>query len=141
MTSQFTALAQVGITVRSGANLAFDRTKFLNALDNDFNAVQQLFTFKETETDPDTSEVTITAGGTLVLLEDLVNRMTDSTNGLIQTRVNSLGDQIQLGNQRIEQLDRQLEDKRQRLEFQFLSMELALARLQSQNSALIGPTP
>lgn len=136
VTSQFKTLGQIGITVRSGANLSFDRSKFLGALENDFNAVQQLFTFKETETDPDTNVVTTTAGGTLVLLEDRIKRMTDSTSGLIQNRVDALDNQIDLGNQRIEQIDEQLEAKRGRLEAEFLAMELALARLQSQNTAL-----
>ena len=55
-----------------------------------------------------------------------------------QNRFDALQNQIDLGNQRIEQFDIQLQSKRERLEFEFLSMELALAQLQSQNNALAG---
>ncbi len=141
VTSQFTTLAQVGLTVRSGARLSFDETKFRSALQSDPNAVQQLFALKETQTDTETGQVTVTSGGILVRIEELLTRLTDSQTGTVQRRVNALDSQIELGNQRIEQLDLQLENKRARLEFQFLAMERALAQLQSQNSALAGFQP
>jgi len=138
VTSQFTALTQIGLTISGGAQMRFDETKFRNALSTDFSALEQLFTFKETVTDPDTLEVTLTAGGIMVRFEDLLEKLNDTTSGTIQNRFDSIQNQIDLGNQRIEQFDIQLQSKRERLEFEFLSMELALAQLQSQNSALAG---
>lgn len=136
LTSQFTTLSQVGITVRSGSQLSFDQSKFSAALQTDFDAVEQLFAFKQTATDPTTNEVSLKAGGTLVKIEDSLDRFTDSLTGVIQNRLTSFDRQIALGNERIEFLDQQLEDKRGRLEAEFLAMELALAKIQSQSSSL-----
>ncbi len=140
LTSQFRTLAQVGITVGGGSRLQFNETKFRSAFTADSDAVEQLFTFKETSTDATTGEVTLLKGGILPRIDDLLNNLTDPLTGLLQGRVSSIGDQIDLNNSRIEQLNSQLESKRQRLEFQFLSMEKALAQLQAQNSALSGFT-
>lgn len=136
LSSQFVTLAQVGITVRGGSRLSFDETKFRDALASDFDAVEQLFTFKETETDEDTGEVTLTAGGILPRIEDLLDNLTDPLTGTLQSRITGLDDLIALGNERIDQLQIQLDAKRARLEFQFLSMERALAQLQTQSTAL-----
>ncbi len=136
ISSQFTTLAQVGITVGSGSRLRFDESKFRGAIESDFEAVQQLFTFKETQTDEDTGEVTLTAGAIIPRIADLLETFTDSLNGLLRTRLAGIDNQIQLNNDRIDQFDAQLARKRSRMEFQFLAMERALAQLQSQSQAL-----
>jgi len=136
LTSQFTTLAQIGIRVGSGAKLNFDQTKFANALATDFDAVQQLFTFKETKTDPETNEITVTAAGIGVRFDEVLDNLTDSISGTLKSRLDSITKQIDAGNDRIDLLDTQLDAKRARLEAQFVAMERALAQLQSQSSAL-----
>jgi len=136
ISSQFVTLAQVGITVRGGASLSFDETKFRNALETDFAAVEQLFTFKKIETDTETGEVTLLAGGIIPRIDNLLENFTDPLTGTLQSRLTGLDNLIELGNDRIDQLQVQLDAKRARLEFQFLSMERALAQLQTQSSAL-----
>ncbi len=138
LTGAFSTLAQIGVTIGSGAQLRFDETKFRNALATDPDAVEQLFTFKQTETDEDTNEITTVAAGIGVRIDELLDRLTDSSSGVLQARLDSIGDQIQLGERRIEQLDALLESKRARLEAQFVAMETALAQLQNQSSALAG---
>ena len=138
VTTQFSTLSQVGVTVGGGSRVRFDETKFRQALTADRNAVEQLFTFKETQTDSDTGETTLIAGGILPRIEDLLDNLTDPLTGSIRNRVSSLNNQIELGRDRIDRLDIQLEAKRARLEFEFLAMERALAQIQNQSSALAG---
>ncbi|MAE64180.1 MAG: hypothetical protein CMJ18_07875 [Phycisphaeraceae bacterium] len=135
LTGQFTTLAQIGITVGSGAKLEFDQARFQSALELDRDGVDSVFTFRETETDVDGNTV-VTAGGIGARFEELLDGLTDGTSGSIQLRTDALQDQISLGEQRIEQIDDQIAAKRARLEAQFLSMERVLAQLQSQSSAL-----
>ncbi len=131
LSSQFAALSQVGITVGSGARLQFDQSKFNAALAEDRDAVEALFTFKEEDDDGN-----ITAAGVGVRLDELLERLTDTETGSIQSRIDGIDDQIALNNRRIEQLDEALAAKRERLTNEFIAMERALAELQSQGSAL-----
>ncbi|HEX7008820.1 MAG TPA: flagellar filament capping protein FliD, partial [Phycisphaeraceae bacterium] len=136
LSGQYQSLAQVGITIGSGAKLEFDEGKFLTALDNDPDAVAALFTFKQTEEDEVTGETTITASGIGVEIDELLKRLTDSEIGVIQLRVDAIDDQIELNNKRLASLDQLLAAKRAKLEAEFLAMERALATLQQQSQAL-----
>ena len=77
-----------------------------------------------------------TVGGAGVQIEKSINRLIDPVDGLI-TRQNktleSRGDQFR---DRISNLDKLLEKKRERLERQFAQLESVLAGLQSQQAAL-----
>ncbi len=136
LTGQFTTLSQVGIRVGSGARLEFNETTFLAALEDDRDAVEQVFTFKETETDSDTGDVTITEAGILPRFDELIDTLTDVDTGTLTLRIEAITVQVELGNDRVEQLDIGLAAKRARLEAQFLAMELAIAQLQTQSTAL-----
>jgi len=141
VTGQFTSFAEIGITVGTGAKVEFDRSKFLSALDSDRDAVINLFTLRETETDPDTNEVTILESGIGVDFSELLKGLTDSTTGALQSKLDSLDDQVELNNERIANIDKQLAAKRARLEAQFVAMEKALADLQQQSNALASFQP
>ncbi len=131
----FNSLAEVGITVGSGGTLRLDSSKLTNALATDREAVKNLFTFKTTETDEDGETVT-TARGVGIIIDDLLERLTDTDTGIIESRVATLTRQMDLNNDRIETIDEALAARRARLEAQFLAMEQALAGLQEQSSAL-----
>ncbi len=141
VSGQFTRLSQIGFTIGTGRKLSFDETRFNNALAADREAVENLMTLKTVATDDDgntvfvtgTSRPQLTAGGIAVRLDDLMARLLDNT---LRTRTDGIDDQIELNNKRISDLDRQLENKRARLEAQFIAMERALAQIQSQGSAL-----
>ncbi len=135
LSGSFSSLAQVGITVGGGSTLRLDTAKFQDALSTDREAVNNLFTFKVTEKDDDGKTV-ITAKGVGVAIDELLKRLTDDENGIIESRVSSIDRQIELNKERIESLNASLELKRARLEAQFVAMERALAQLQSQSSAL-----
>ena len=136
LAGQFNALTQLGITVRSGSRLQFDAAKFTAALQTSRDEVEQVFTLKETDTDPITERTVLTSGGIMARLEQLLERFTNSQNGSLQSRVDALGQQIQLGEQRVETIDERLDAKRARLTADFIALERTLASLQSQSSAL-----
>ncbi|MEO0475157.1 MAG: flagellar filament capping protein FliD [Planctomycetota bacterium] len=138
LTGQFTSLSQIGIRVGQGARVEFDQTKFTEALQTDRDAVEALLTFEQFEVDPDTGEDTdvIAAQGVGVEISKLLDRLTDGIDGLVQTKLDTLDSQVQLNEDRIEELDIRLEAKRQRLLAEFQAMEAALAQLQDQSSAL-----
>lgn len=137
LTSQFKALSQVGVTVQSGGTgLQFNETKFRDALQANPQAVENLFTFKETDADGE-----ITARGVGVAIEQLLNRLTDADSGQIDNRVDTINKQVELNKKRIEDINELLELKRGRLESQFIAMEIALAQLQTQSQALASFQP
>ncbi len=138
---QFTRLAQLGVTFGSGRKLSFDESKFDAAMVADRDAVKNLLTFKEIQTNADrstvfvegTSRPKLAAGGIGARLDDLLARLLDST---LAKRTEGIDGQIKLNNDRIGSIDKQLEAKRARYEAQFAAMETALAQLQAQSSSL-----
>ncbi len=140
LSGSVSSLAQVGITVGSGSQLRLDTAKFQNALSNDRESVENLFTFKETGTNEDGETVT-TARGVGVAIDELLERLTDTDTGIIENRVSAIDRQIELNQDRIDTLNASLELKRARLEAQFVAMEAALADLQRQSSALASFQP
>ncbi|MEM9414462.1 MAG: flagellar filament capping protein FliD [Planctomycetota bacterium] len=138
LTGQYKMLAQVGIRVGAGAKLEFDEAKFRQALTNDREGVEALFNFEQFEIDPDTGEATETlvAQGIGVEIDKLLERLTDTIDGSVQRQLDVIDQQVQLNENRIEDLTDLLEAKRARLQAQFVAMERALADLQDQSSAL-----
>ena len=138
LTGQFTSLSQIGIRVGAGARIEFDQNRFTEALQADRDAVEALLTFEQFEIDPETGEETtvVAAQGVGVEISRLLDRLTDDIDGLVQTQVDTLETQVQLSEDRIEQLDIRLESRRQQLLAQFQGLESALAQLQNQGSAL-----
>jgi flagellar capping protein FliD len=76
------------------------------------------------------------AGGLAWAIEGMVSKLTDPVSGVITRENKSLDEKTRQFQDRIETLDKILEQKRARLERQFASMESVLAQLQSQQAAL-----
>lgn len=137
LTGQYTSLSQIGIRVGQGARVEFDQDKFTTALQTDRDAVEALLTFEQFELDEDGEETdTIAAQGVGVEISKLLDRLTDDIDGVVQSKLDTFDTQVQLNEDRIEQLDIRLEAKRLRLLTQFQAMESALAQLQDQSSSL-----
>ncbi|MGB0767226.1 MAG: flagellar filament capping protein FliD [Phycisphaeraceae bacterium] len=137
LTGQFTSLSQIGIRVGQGARVEFDQAKFTEALQTDRDAVEALLTFEQFELDEDGEETDVVAAqGVGVEISKLLERLTDGIDGVVQTKLDTLDNQVQLNEDRVEELDLRLEAKRQRLLAEFQAMESALAQLQDQSSAL-----
>jgi len=131
----YTSLSQIGIKVASGATLEFDTAKFQAALANDPESVEALFTFQRTEKDADGKD-TVVARGIGHNILSLLDRLTDSDGGVVDSKIDSISRQITQNNDRVQFMQGLLEDKRARLQRQFAAMELALARMQDQSAAL-----
>ena len=150
VTGQFARLSDVGITIGSGgASIELDSARFREAYESDPASVEALFeTFDLAPTDT-TQEfgegITVTGGdadrsfrslGVIGQVEELARAYLDSVDGILTQRERSLTTQVELQNSRIEEFTERLGQRQSILEAQFLAMEQALGRLQSQQSSL-----
>ena len=146
---EFNRLTEVGVKVIEGGKLSLDRDKLREAMDQDFQAVADLFAARDVI--PPDSETEIDDGvfvrntsneeeferlGIIFMFEELADNYLDSVDGILTQKDKTFADKIELQEKRIEHFDELLEIKRQRLEAQFLAMEQALASLQTQQSSL-----
>lgn len=143
---RYQRLFEVGLSLGSGNKLNFDVERFRDAMETDPEAVKRLFAASVREptqpteispgiTTPNTEE-TFSSLGVMEQIRRMADAMTNSVDGLLTNRKNTLDTQIRAQNSRIAQMDNQLARRRARLESQFLNMERALAQLQSQQTAL-----
>ena len=143
---QFQFLFQVGVRIGEGAQLEFDRDKFRQALETDFENVSELFAaFEQAPREPievapgafvQPDEDTYNQLGVGEQIKLLIGNFTNSIDGVLKRKDDNLLDQIRLQESRIERFDIQLERRRAQLESQFVAMEQALAQLQNQQNAL-----
>ncbi len=145
----FSRLGEVGVTLGEGGKLEFDRDRFREALNDDPDAVAEVFAARkliprETDidlgdgasvTNTDTSE-SFSKLGVVFQIEELVQTYVDSIDGVLTRRDSTVKAQIESQERRVENFDRQLDRRRAQLTQQFLAMEQALLSLQGQQSAL-----
>lgn len=147
---EFSRLSQVGVKVIEGGKLSLDRDKLRDAMEQDFEAVAELFAAREQIATDDETEIgdgifvrntgvdeQFSKLGIIFQFEELAENYLDSIDGILTNKDKTFADQIELQEKRIEQFNVQLEAKRIRLEQQFLAMEEALASLSSQQNALL----
>lgn len=148
----FQSLAQVGVTVGTGGQLELDADKLRAAIDQDPEAVKNLFAAKvqvprePIQVFPDRPDLDITVRntgpdeysslGVVERIARLVERYTDPVSGIMTSRKSTLETQIRQQQDRIKAFDIKLESRRQVLQNQFASMERALSQIQSQQSSL-----
>jgi flagellar hook-associated protein 2 len=133
---RFRVLADVGLKLVDGGKMEFDEDKFRQAYAADPDSVQKLFSDSTNVTEGNPPKQTIKGLGIGWMMESSFTRLIDPVDGVI-TRENKTLDQKTQGFQdRIDSLDKLLEQKRTRLETQFANLESVLAKLQSQQSAL-----
>lgn len=121
-TGSLRRLSDVGVRFGSGGKLEFDQTRFDAAIERDPAAVEELFTKAET--------------GLGTVFEDEINRLTETSTGLLSQRSDSLQRSVDQLTDRKTQLTELLEKQRARLTARFQATETALSKLQSQQSAL-----
>jgi flagellar hook-associated protein 2 len=147
---QFKSLLDVGVKVGQGGQLSLDSDKFRAALEQDPQGVADLFTARVlktstsssvngdpniTTTDPNAPQE-FSSLGVISQIEELGNRYLNSVDGTLTKRSQTVKEQIAFQNQRIADFDVLLNNKRTILQQQFLAMEEAIGKLQSQGSAL-----
>ena len=113
-------LGDLGVRLRNG-RLEFDEQKLLDALEDNPEEVIQFFTDEES--------------GMAALMKEQLQAITE-TGGMIDRRENTLETQREQIADRVDVLNDRLDRKAEQLMREFLVMEAALARLQSQQTAL-----
>lgn len=116
------SIGQVGISFDDQGRLELDRSKLSEALTDDIDQVQAFFSTDD--------------NGLANRLDALADRIAGVDGGLLLTRTDTLGTQIQRNSQQVETLNTRLERERERLLEQFYSTEIAISRLQSNQSAI-----
>ena len=128
----FNRLGSVGVSLSNGANLELDEDELRSALESNPDAVTELFTLEETDAD---GEVIRTGLGGIIEAE--INRLTAADTGVIPLKEEALLTSEGQISDRIDQLEILLGRRRERLLAQFTAMEAVLARLQTQQNALL----
>ncbi|MEM1329273.1 MAG: flagellar filament capping protein FliD [Planctomycetota bacterium] len=146
---QYQRLLSVGVEIGDGGVLTLNEDRFREALTNDREAIAELFTrrdlVEQSTTEVLSEGVTVnrviegdefSALGVLGKIEQLTNGYINSVDGVLTRRNQTIDNQIQSQQDRIDTLDARLEDRRLILERQFLAMEQSIASLQSQQASL-----
>lgn len=150
VSGRFQEFADVGLTIGSGSKLTLDRDRLRAALEEDPQAVADLFAAREalpsgptqvpgvpgaTYVDPN-AVTRYTSLGLATQLENLAEGYVNSVTGVLTRRNQVVTDQITFQNKRIADFDIRLATRREILQRQFNAMEEAIARLQTQQSAI-----
>ena len=121
-TNDVRSLADIGVSFLDNGQLSLDSTKLQTALDNNPNAVGDLFTNKDT--------------GFAAKFKKVVDSFTDSSTGRLTLEAKGLTDNSDNIDSRLSALTDLLNAKRDRLTLQFSRLESLLGSLQSQQSSL-----
>jgi flagellar hook-associated protein 2 len=148
ITGSFERLTDVGITVGSGGTLQLNRDRFRQALEQDPQGVAELFAARVqvprtpvqfepgiTINEPDAPDE-FSSLGVASIVENLSESFINSLNGSLTRKNNGLTTQIELQNKRIADYDLRLTSRRGILERQFLAMERAIGKLQTQQGSI-----
>jgi len=127
----YTSLREIGVRIGEGARITLDEDQLRQALGNGLVHVRDLFAAED-----------VGVGDTFY---DTLYAYTGDNPGLIDHRVESLDDRIDLLTKQKDQYEVRLAAERKRLELQFAQLEEALAGIQRQQTMLgflqyIGPT-
>jgi len=120
--SNFNRLFNIGLRLGSGGQLEFDAEKFREVYQESPDQVKSFFTTEKT--------------GFGAVIKDAIEQITRDTDGVLARKDNLLGQQSDLVDSRITQLNALLDAKRRRLEAQFAGLESSLANLQGQQNSL-----
>lgn len=118
----FRSIGQVGMRVNDQGKLELDRGELTNALQSNRADVEDFFA---TETN-----------GLADRLNDLADRIAGTTGGLLLNRTETLTTQIEQNNDQIANMNLRLDAERERLLRQFQQTELAIARIQNDQTSI-----
>ncbi|QDU71947.1 flagellar filament capping protein FliD [Mucisphaera calidilacus] len=135
LTGTYKVLSQVGIRIGEGGVLTFDAARFDREVGEDRAGVIDLFT-KKTTVEDDEGNRSVLNQGVLAQLDEWLESITNSFDGTLKQRGDTLNSLVEANQDRIEDIDEDLERERAKLEAEFIAMEIALAELQGQSSSL-----
>lgn len=116
--------SQVGITRGDARQIKFDKDKFTEALSNDFGGVRDLFIEREGNL------------GKTYLIDQAVENMTDSIDGLFRISNDALNKKMEYADSSIERYERSIASYQLTLERRFTAMEQMVSQLQAQGNYL-----
>jgi flagellar hook-associated protein 2 len=116
--------AEVGITRGTGRQLDWDEDDFVQALQDDFNSVRDLFIERDGNL------------GKSYLIDQAVDSLTDSINGIFKIGQDALKSKIDNTNTGIDRYERSVASYQTTMERKFTAMEIMVAQLQAQGSYL-----
>jgi flagellar hook-associated protein 2 len=133
LTGTLTRGALVGLAFDKTGQLQFNEDTFKSALETSPDQVLALFgTAKSVQ--PDNSVITTTGiGGAVATLADALSR---SGDGVAASQITSLQSRMSLLDRRSDDIQSRIDRHRDTMTAQFVAMEAALARLQSQGATL-----
>lgn len=111
------SLESLGLSLRDNGKLDFDKFEFQSRVAADPESVKQFFTAENT--------------GFVARIDELAESLAGAENSLLVSRTVALQRRIELGNERIEFLNKSLDARRERLLNQFFQMESIIGRLQN----------
>jgi flagellar hook-associated protein 2 len=120
----YSMFAQVGITQIEGGQLAFDKTKFSDALTADYGAVRDLFVQRGT------------SNGKAYQITQALAALTNAKTGVFKLANDSIDSKVKQIDANIERYTTSAEAYKAVLEKQFAAMEKALASLKAQGDYL-----
>ncbi len=119
-----TLFSEVGVMRGSGRQLKFDADDFKTAIGDDFNGVRDFFIERDDNL------------GKTYLIDQAIEDMTDSIDGLFKISKDSLNSKIKYADSGIERYERSVESYRLTLTRKFTAMEQMVAQLNAQGSSL-----
>lgn len=133
--SQYSSLAQLGITVGNGGQLSFDQGAFNQAIATDPQAVQNLFNATNTVTNSNGSTSTVNTGIAYVF-DNALSQLIAPISGTVTEAESTLSTENTQFSSQITLLNTLLAQQKATLQAQFANMETVLAGLQSQQASL-----
>lgn len=120
--AEFAALSNIGLSIGADSQLTFDEERFREVYEESPEEIERLFAADET--------------GLGDVFADVIDGLAGDEEGLVSQRTQTLDDQKELLQNRVDGYSKVLAAKRARLERQFAGLESALAQLQRQQNAL-----
>jgi flagellar hook-associated protein 2 len=124
LTGSFESLAMLGINTDTKSNLEINTEDLDEALDNDINAVGNVFTFD-------------TTGVTDALLE-VVDRYVDGSESILAERKEGLQERVEDYTDRIGDLEDRIQALKLQMTKRFTTLEQTMSKLNQQSNALLG---
>ena len=116
------SIGQVGLGFSDTGKLELDTSKLSEAIDEGGRDVEEFFATSDT--------------GLAAKLDALAERLAGASSSMLVNRSETLTTQIEFNNDRIDALNKRLENERERLLRQYYSMEQAIAKIQSNQEAI-----
>ena len=147
-TGSYSRLTDIGVTIGAGGRITLDSGKLRQALADDPESVESLFTARVQSED---TTLVITEGitarnpnagnsfttlGVMGQVEQLAKKYIDGTDSILGGRDQQLRQQVTQQQSRIAAIDTRIASRRLILERQFQAMERAIGQMQNQQSAL-----